>query len=58
MLTRYYSTMSLGFRRVRKRRKFMSPLIMAKTPSDWMERLTRNEIPSSVEIFFSMASRG
>ena len=57
MLTRYHSTITLGFPRVRKRRKFMSSLIMANTPSDCMERLLRSRIPSSVEIFFSMASR-
>ena len=57
ILTRYHSTITLALPLVRKRRKFMSSLTMANTPSAWMEQLTRSRIPSSVEIFFSIASR-
>ena len=57
ILTRYHSTVILAFPLVRKRRKFISSLIVANTPSAWMDRLTRSRIPSSVEIFFSIASR-
>ena len=57
ILTRYHSTITLALPLVRKRRKFMSSLTMANTPSAWMERLIRSRIPSSVEIFFSIASR-
>ena len=47
ILTRYHSTITLALPLVRKRRKFMSSLTMANTPSAWMERLTRSRIPSS-----------
>ena len=57
ILTRCHSTVTLAHPLVRKRRKFMSSLIVANTPSAWMDRLTRSRIPSSVEIFFSIASR-
>src|SRR5699024_204421 len=57
MLTRYHSVCTFMFPHVRKRRKFISSLVMANTHSAWMERLTRSKIPSAVEIFFSIASR-
>ena len=48
---------NIGIASGQERRKFMSSLTMANTPSAWMERLIRSRIPSSVEIFFSIASR-
>ena len=47
---RSHSTVTLYFPRVRKRRKRISSLVMAKVPSVWIERLTRSRQPSSEEI--------
>lgn len=58
MLIRCHSTVTFLFPCIMNRRKFISSLIVAKTPSAWIERLMRNKIPSSVDIFFSMDASG